>query len=75
MLINSSDTVNACTAFQLSGYFSFFGAAVDNPVTVILLHAHLGLNIYNNHNSLTYVSCIILLLKKQACTQRGSGFV
>ena len=47
--------------------------AIHSPITVILVHADLGLNTYNEHNSLTYVSCIILFLKKQVCTQRGRG--
>ena len=59
-------TVSACTAFQLSGY-PFLSRWCC--ITVILVHADLGLNIYNEHNSLTYVSCIILFLKKQADTE------
>ena len=67
-------TVRACTAFQLSGH-PFFSrwCCCPQPITVILVHADLRLNICNKHNSLTYVSCIILFLKKQACTQRGRG--
>ena len=53
----------------LAIHFLVVGATVYNPITVILVHADLGLNIYNEHNSLTYVSCIILFLKKQADTE------